>query len=175
MPLRGIFLIAHQEQQVEAGPTPALLWYLPAPGPCKSGALQPAWFGPADPVPAAPSPGAGWDWGSSLEALCALPAQGQVLIISCTRVPQFPPPQPVTRSSFPLQWRWLVPAAVPVLQLLLLMRSAFSFPWQSCSRRRCRHRRCSSGSLGGGKGKREQEEDEVRLQHVATARLMLKI
>lgn len=74
---RGIFLIARHKQQVEASSAPALLWYLPAPEPCRSGALQPVlvpvWFSPADPVPAGRSPSSG-RWvgagGSSLGALC---------------------------------------------------------------------------------------------------------
>lgn len=78
---RGIFLIAHRKQQVEAGSALALLWYLPAPGPCRSGALQlalvPAWFSPADPVPACRSASSG-RWvgagGSSPGALCVCAA-----------------------------------------------------------------------------------------------------
>lgn len=60
---RGIFLIAHHKQQVEAGSALALLWYLPAPGPCRSGAPQPTpvlvRFSPAAAAPACRSPSPG--------------------------------------------------------------------------------------------------------------------
>lgn len=67
---RGIFLIAHHKQQVEAGSALALLWYLPAPGPRRSGASQPVpvRFSPAAAVPAcrSPSPGRWVGAGGSL-------------------------------------------------------------------------------------------------------------
>lgn len=101
----GIFLIAHREQRVEAGSAPALLWYLPAPGPCEKLCSQRGSVLLILLLPA-PSRVVGGSRGVLAGCIvCAQPAQGQILMISRSRVPQFLHPscrsQPVTRSSFP--------------------------------------------------------------------------
>lgn len=181
---RGIFLIAHREQQwKQALPLHCSGIFLPQ-GPAtqklcsQRGSVLLILFLPA------PSLGGGWERGAVLAActVCLQPAQGQSLLISCSRVSQFPHPtgggcrsQPVTAAPSSLQRRWLLPAAVPVLLLLLLL-SGFSFPCQPLPELLSRsqpgdvHSCWSLGSVGGGKGKLEQEEeDEVRLQRCCSA------
>lgn len=94
---RGVFLIADRKQRVEAGSALALLWYLPAPGPCRSGAAQPSLV-PVRFIPAHPVLSFLWAAGGSGgvlagHAACACsPHNGRMLLISSAHAPQFPRP-----------------------------------------------------------------------------------
>lgn len=175
---RGIFLIACHKQQVEASSAPALLWYLPAPEPCRSGALQPVlvpvWFSPADPVPAGRSPSSG-RWvgagGSSLGAHCTCVA---FTMQRCCRFPPLMRPNSLAQqvggggsrsrsirfsspgaAPSPLQQRQLAPAAgthASCCSRIITFLFALWHPWQNpgsrFETRRCRRAGWSSGSAG---------------------------